>query len=37
MRELEQFKQYEEKWNFRLKGREEYPAVSGQPCHLGPQ
>jgi hypothetical protein len=26
----------EERWNWKVQGEEEQPAVSGQPCHLGP-
>jgi hypothetical protein len=32
---MEQLERYEERWNWRLEGREELPIVSGQLCQLG--
>lgn len=34
-RETEQLEHHEDRWNWRLKGREEETIVSGQSCHLG--
>jgi hypothetical protein len=33
-REEEQFEHYEERWNWRGKGGEEYPVVNRLPHHL---
>lgn len=33
---MEQLEQYEQRWNGRLQGGEEEPAMSDGPCHLGP-
>jgi hypothetical protein len=34
-KEMKQLMCYEERWNWRLKGGEKWPVVSGQSCHLG--
>ena len=35
-KEVEQLEHYGERWNWRLEGRQEEPAVNNQPRHLGP-
>jgi hypothetical protein len=35
-REEEQLEYYEERWNWRVEGGEEYPVVSVKPCQQGP-